>query len=57
MADIKIKDAPLVKELGGAYKIPISDGSSAPKTVSIDMLRTYIEPRNFNEDFNKDFTI
>lgn len=57
MVDKKIKDAPLVKELEGAYKIPISDGSDAPKTVSIDMLRTYIDPQNYNEDFNNDFAI
>ena len=39
MKDVKIKDAPLVEQVQGTEKIPVSDGSGQPKTVSIDQIK------------------
>lgn len=37
-----IKDAPLVERLNGDEKIPISDGSNAPKAVNLGMIKDFI---------------
>lgn len=42
MADVKIKDAPLVATVKDAIKMPISDGSNLPKTISIEQIKTYV---------------
>lgn len=41
MADLKIKDAPLVESVGGTEKIPVSDGSGQPKAVTTDKLKEF----------------
>lgn len=38
---ITIKDAPLVEQLSGDEKIPISDGSNEPKTVNIEQIKEF----------------
>ena len=38
MADISIKDAPLINNVSGTEKIPVSDGSGEPKAVTIDQI-------------------
>lgn len=37
-----IKDAPLVERLNGDEKIPISDGSNAPKAANLGMIKDFI---------------
>lgn len=44
-----IKDAPLVEQLSGKEKIPISDGSGEPKSVNIDQIKGYAAPKNVSE--------
>ena len=39
MKDVKIKDAPLLEQVSGSEKIPVSDGSGNPKTVSVDQIK------------------
>ena len=39
MKDVKIKDAPLLEQVSGSEKIPVSDGSGQPKTVSVDQIK------------------
>ena len=38
---ITIKDAPLVEQLSGDEKIPISDGSNEPKTVNVGQIKEF----------------
>lgn len=38
---ITIKDAPLVEQLSGDEKIPISDGSNEPRTVNIEQIKEF----------------
>lgn len=40
--DIMIKDAPLVERLNGDEKIPISDGSNAPKAANLGLIKDFI---------------
>ena len=40
--DVMIKDAPLVQELNGSEKIPLSDGSNRPKAVNIEQIKEFI---------------
>lgn len=44
-----IKDAPLVEQLSGEEKIPISDGSGEPKAVNINQIKEYSSPKNVSE--------
>lgn len=37
--DIKIKDAPLIVSIQDAFKMPVSDGSGLPKTISVGQIR------------------
>lgn len=46
--DVMIKDAPLVESINGLEKIPVSDGSDQPKTVSIEQIKSYIEHDDVN---------
>ena len=41
MAGVKIKDAPLVEQVAGTDKIPVSNGSGQPKTVSVEQIKNY----------------
>ena len=38
-----IKDVPLVDSINGSEKIPVSDGSNEPKTVSISQIKDFVE--------------
>ena len=38
---VKIKDAELVKKVTGNERIPVSDGSNTPKTVSVSQIKDY----------------
>ena len=40
--DVMIKDAPLVKELNGSEKIPLSDGSNKPRAVNIETIKKFV---------------
>ncbi|MGM9760227.1 MAG: hypothetical protein ACI30I_08980 [Parabacteroides sp.] len=40
MKDVKIKDAPLVEQVQGTEKIPVSDGSGQPKAVTVGQIRS-----------------
>ena len=46
---IRIKDAQLVEQVTGKEKIPVSDGSNLPKTVSVEQLKGYIETGKVTE--------
>lgn len=39
---VAIKDAQLVEQVTGSEKIPVSDGSGKPKTVTSEQLKEYI---------------
>jgi hypothetical protein len=39
---ITIKDAPLVEQLSGGEKIPVSDGSGLPKAITAEQIKDYI---------------
>ena len=38
MADISIKDAPLINNVSGAEKIPVSDGSGKPAAITVNQI-------------------
>ena len=44
-----IKDAPLVESISGAEKIPVSDGSNEPRTVSINQIASFVETSDIRE--------
>ena len=46
--DVMIKDVPLVDSINGSEKIPVSDGSNQPKTVSIEQIKSYVEHDDVN---------
>lgn len=43
---MKIKDAPLVLKVSGKEKIPVSDGSDLPKTITTSQILAFIKPDN-----------
>lgn len=43
--DIKIKDAPLLTKVSDAFKMPVSDGSGQPKTISVGQIRKAADER------------
>lgn len=40
-----IKDAPLVKQVKGNEKIPVSDGSGMPRAVTVEQLESFVGNR------------
>lgn len=38
MADISIKDAPLINNISGTEKIPVSDGSGKPTAITVNQI-------------------
>lgn len=53
--DIKIKDAPLVDRIKSSDKMPVSDGSNLPKTVSIGQITSFFDEKinTITEDTKK----
>ena len=41
--DVMIKDAPLLEQISGREKIPVSYGGSEPMTVSIDQIKDFVD--------------
>lgn len=49
MASIKIKEAELATDVTGTFRVPVSDGSDTPKTVTIEQIGEVVSPKNISE--------
>lgn len=49
MANIKIKEAELATDVTGTFRVPVSDGSDLPKTVTLDQIGEVVSPKNISE--------
>ena len=47
MADISIKDAPLINNISGTEKIPVSDGSGKPSTITVNQILNKVDLSNY----------
>ena len=47
MADISIKDAPLINNVSGAEKIPVSDGSGKPAAITVNQILNKVDLSNY----------
>ena len=47
MADISIKDAPLINNISGTEKIPVSDGSGKPAAITVNQILDKVDLSNY----------
>ena len=47
MADISIKDAPLINNISGTEKIPVSDGSGKPAAITVNQILNKVDLSNY----------